>query len=54
MRRERLMDANISLPSTASAAGMVHNIHRISIIGHLKGPDIQIKYVLKAIGSKKN
>lgn len=44
--------ANISLPSTAITAGMVHNIHRISIIGHLYRPDIQIKYVQKAIDSK--
>lgn len=43
---------NISLPSTAITAGMVHNIHRISIIGHLYRPDIQIKYVPKAIDSK--
>lgn len=42
---------NISLPSTAITAGMVHNIHRISIIGHLYCPDIQIKYVPKAIDS---
>lgn len=41
----------ISLPSTAITAGMVHNIHRISIIGHLYRPDIQIKYVPKAIDS---
>lgn len=40
------------LPSTAITAGMVHNIHRISIIGHLKSPDIQIKYLPKAIDSK--
>lgn len=40
------------LPSTAITAGMVHNIHRISIIGHLYRPDIQIKYVPKAIDSK--
>lgn len=45
-------DKNISLPSTAIAAGMVHNIHRISIIGHFKGPDIQIKYVQIAIDSE--
>lgn len=31
---------------------MVHNIHRISIIGHLYCPDIQIRYVLKAIDSR--
>lgn len=30
---------------------MVHNIHRISIIGHLKLPDIQIKQVPEAIDS---
>lgn len=28
---------------------MVHNIHRISIIGHVYRPDIQIKYFQKAI-----
>lgn len=44
-------DENISLPSTAMTAGMLHNIHRISIIGHLYRPDIQIKHVPKAIDS---
>lgn len=43
---------SIRLPSTAITAGMVHNIHRISIIGHLYCPDIQIRYVLKAIDSR--
>lgn len=45
------VNQNISLPSTAITAGMVHNIHRISIIRHLWCPDIQIKYVPKAIDS---
>lgn len=46
------VNENISLPSTAITAGIVHNIHRISIIGYLYRPDIQIKYVPKAIDSK--
>lgn len=50
--RALTVNGNISLPSTAITAGMVHNIHRISIIGHLYCPDIQIKYVLRAIDSK--
>lgn len=51
MRLLTVEDGNISLPSTAITAGMVHNIHRISIIGHLYRPDIQIKHVPKAIDS---
>ena len=50
-RKPLTVSENISLPSTAITAGMVHNIHRISIIGHLYCPDIQIKYVPKAIDS---
>lgn len=45
-------NVNIRLPSTAITAGMVHNIHRISIIGHLNGPGIQIKFAPKAIDSR--
>lgn len=46
------INSNSSLPSTAITAGMVHNIHKISIIGYLYRPDIQMKYVPIAIDSK--
>lgn len=53
-RREDAASAandSISLPSTAITAGMLHNIHRISIIGHFYRPDSQMKRVVKAIDS---